>query len=385
MRSRRWSTRQNGCLGKVVGRGSRGWPDRWLLCWRCRSLRKPRPRAGRSSALARPCRRAPRGLGRLPSGQTLSGDVGLAPRDPAALAAFAGAVSDPRSPLYRHYLRAGQFASAFGPAPATIAAVERHLQASGMRVTRVSRNGLLIGFRATAAQAEAAFATQLKSYRLTSGRLAFAPSAAIALPADIAPAVQAVVGLSTLHRPEAHPLRGGSGHPKAQVPANVPAPAAGPVACAAAKQDAAALGGLTDQQIADSYGVNGLYGARVTGAGQTIAVFELEPFSLADLKAFDACYFGAARAAAMLKRVHVVPVDGGEQAGSGSGESILDVDDVSALAPGATIQVYEAPPRRWRAWWTTSTRSSRTTPRRSPPPRGAACLRGRSSEHGPGP
>ena len=45
----------------------------------------------------------------------------------------------------------------------------------------------------------------------------------------------------------------------------------------------------------------------------------------------------------MISRVHIVPVDGGEQAGSGSGESILDLDDVSALAPGARIQVYKAP------------------------------------------
>jgi hypothetical protein len=284
-----------------------------------------------------------RALGAVPSGQVIVGDVGLAPRDPAALAAFAGAVTNPRSPMYRHYVPAREFARAFGPAPRTIAAVERHLLASGAQVTGVSGNGLLISFRATAAQVQAAFATHLESYRLANGRVAFAPSAGIALPAGIAPAVQAVVGLSTLHRPEANPLRGGPGHPKAQVPAKIPAPAAGPVACAAAKKDAAVNGGLTDQQIADSYGVDGLYGNGNAGAGQTIAVYELEPFSRTDLKTFDACYFGAARAASMISRVHIVPVDGGQQNGSGSGESILDLDDVSALAPGANLQVYEAP------------------------------------------
>ena len=55
-------------------------------------------------------------LGAVPAGQVMSGDVGLAPRDPAALTAFAGAVSDPRSPMYRHYMPAGGFAGTFGPA-----------------------------------------------------------------------------------------------------------------------------------------------------------------------------------------------------------------------------------------------------------------------------
>jgi subtilase family serine protease len=39
----------------------------------------------------------------------------------------------------------------------------------------------------------------------------------------------------------------------------------------------------------------------------------------------------------------VVNVDGGQQVGYGTGESELDIDDVSAVAPGANIEVYEAP------------------------------------------
>src|SRR5262252_3188715 len=45
----------------------------------------------------------------------------------------------------------------------------------------------------------------------------------------------------------------------------------------------------------------------------------------------------------MLGRVAVKPVDGGQPAGPGSGEAILDVQDVSAFAPGANIDVYQAP------------------------------------------
>ena len=64
---------------------------------------------------------------------------------------------------------------------------------------------------------------------------------------------------------------------------------------------------------------------------------------MSDLQTFDTCYFGATQATAMLGRVAVKNVDGGQPAGPGSGESILDVDNVSAFAPGANIDVYQAP------------------------------------------
>ena len=37
------------------------------------------------------------------------------------------------------------------------------------------------------------------------------------------------------------------------------------------------------------------------------------------------------------------PVDGGQTGGAGAGEAALDIENLSALAPGATIDVYEAP------------------------------------------
>ncbi|MGH9296671.1 MAG: S53 family peptidase, partial [Acidimicrobiales bacterium] len=116
-----------------------------------------------------------------------------------------------------------------------------------------------------------------------------------------------------------------------------------PTACAAAQSAADSSGGLTDSAIANAYGAFGLYKNGDTGQGQTIAVYELEPYSLSDITAFDTCYFGAAGAVAMGSRLSTVNVDGGQPAGTGSGEAVLDVQDVSALAPGANINVYEAP------------------------------------------
>ena len=123
----------------------------------------------------------------------------------------------------------------------------------------------------------------------------------------------------------------------------MPATPGGPKACPDAVGAAAQFGGLTDDEIANAYGATGLYDAGDTGAGQRIAVYELEPFLRSDIRTFDTCYFGAARAAQMLGRLHLRMVDGGQPRGPGSGEASLDVEDLSAIAPGAQIDVYAGP------------------------------------------
>lgn len=285
-----------------------------------------------------------RGLGALAGSQTIDGLVALRPRDPAALASFAAAVTSPRSSSYRHYLAPGQFASEFGPTPQAIAAVKAVLQARGIHVTGVSGNGLLVKFSATAAQAQTAFDTRLERYQLAGGRIAFAPTADVSVPSALASDVQSVVGLDTTAALEARPLLGAAGHAAARTAAHPGSSGVGPTACAAAQTAASEYGGLTDQQIAYAYGVDGLYSAGEDGSGQTIDVFEGEPFSASDQLTFDSCYFGLGKALGMLSRIHVIPVDGGAQVGTGSGEAELDMDDVSALAPGARIDVYEGNP-----------------------------------------
>jgi len=282
-------------------------------------------------------------LGVVSARRVLTGDVALEPRDAAALAAYAAGVSSPTSPFYRHYLPPGQFASQFGPSPATIQAVTADLRTAGVDVKSVSANGLLVHFEATTVTASRAFHTALDDFRLADGRTVFAPTSALQLPAAIAPEVQGIVGLDDLVSVVPGVLHGGPGHAKALAPAKTATTPGGPVACPAAGEDAALNGGLTDTQIADAYGVDGLYQLGDLGAGQTVAIFESDAFSRGDIWAFDRCYFGAARAAQMLARLHTIDVDGGYQTGTGVGEAELDIEDVSALAPGAIIDVYEAP------------------------------------------
>jgi hypothetical protein len=289
---------------------------------------------------------AARVLGAVRADATVSGAVVLRPRSTAALTRFIAAVTDKHSPLFHHYLAPGQFAVRFGPAPSSIAVVTARLRSQGLDVT-VSPNGMLVQFQGTAARVEQAFGVGLERIRLADGSLGRARTAAIRLPASIAGLVTSVVGLDNVVRLRPHAIfasRRHSAHAHAAVTTTTfPHPAGSPDPCSAAQNAAADFGGLTDDQIANAYGAFGLYGANDVGFGQRIAVFELEPFAASDIQTFDTCYFGSAGAAAMAARLHTIPVDGGQPAGAGSGESLLDIEDISAFAPGVQIDVYEAP------------------------------------------
>jgi hypothetical protein len=283
----------------------------------------------------------------MPASTTQTAEVVLRPRDEGALAGFIAAVTDNRSPLFHHYLPRGEFASSFGPAQSAVGAVRSWLQAAGLQVTSVASDGLVIDVRASASQAERAFGTGLERVRLADGSIGQATTGAVRLPSSIAGAVAAVVGLNSVVRLRPLGLVRASASARGEhLAAAAPSfshPAGSPVACADARADAQAFGGLTDDQIANAYGAFGLYGAGDLGAGQHIALYELEPFLASDVKTFDTCYFGAGAASQMQQRLHVIRVDGGQPAGPGSGESILDVEDLSAVAPGASIDVYEGP------------------------------------------
>ncbi|MBV8219843.1 MAG: putative Ig domain-containing protein [Solirubrobacterales bacterium] len=249
--------------------------------------------------------------------------VALAPRDPAALAAYAVAVTSPGSPLYRHYLTVAQFARRFGASAGAIAKVRAVLAARGVTVGAVTANRL---------------ALEVSSPPRPSG--VYAPAASV-IP-DLSRFVQAVIGP-------------GAAAPSASVtmhtgPIFGPVPTAGartaPIAraadtgelqpCVAARAVAASAGAYTSDEIASAYGLSHYYAAGDEGRGVTIAVYELEPFSASDVAVYQAC-FGTGAA------VTTVPVDGGAGSGPGIGEAATDVEDLTGLAPEASIRVYEGP------------------------------------------
>ena len=142
-------------------------------------------------------------LGPADSQQPAGADVVLQPRDPAALQSFAAAVSTPGSPSYRDYLSTAAFRQEFGPRPQTVTAVRVWLAGSGLALGATSANGMIVPVSGTVGRLEQVFAVPLVRARLPGGRVARAVTADPEVPASLAPAIEGVVGLSTVV--EAHP------------------------------------------------------------------------------------------------------------------------------------------------------------------------------------
>ncbi len=285
-------------------------------------------------------------LGPAPAAATISGAVILRPRDEQALEGLIDEATSKSSSLFGHYLSKGQFATRFGPTATAVASVSTQLSSDGLHVNGTTDGGLLVRFSGSSAHVASAFATGLERYRLADGRVIRATTSAPSLPASIASSVASVVGLDELTPARRLLLRAKS----SQVPLHAAAamgtfkhPPGSPQPCHAAAVDARNAGGLTDDQIANAYGAFGLYALGDTGAGVHIGIYEQEPFLTSDIEHFDSCYFGAGAATSMIGRLNVIPVEGGSTRGPGEGEASLDVEDVSAMAPGASIDVYDAP------------------------------------------
>ncbi|HJP72701.1 MAG TPA: S53 family peptidase [Pseudonocardiaceae bacterium] len=68
----------------------------------------------------------------------------LSSRDPAGLAAYAAAVSQPNNPNYHHYLTPPQFQRRFGPTPPQVAAVKSWLTTAGFHITTTTQHYIAI-------------------------------------------------------------------------------------------------------------------------------------------------------------------------------------------------------------------------------------------------
>jgi hypothetical protein len=129
--------------------------------------------------------------------------ISLKPRNPDELNRFIQDVNTPGSPDYGKFLTVQQYADRFGQPQAVIDAVAAFLRVAGFNVTSIAPNRLSISATATVAQIEQAFGVQIGVFNFM-GRIVHAPLNEPSAPAALAPAIQAVIGLSDVavaHRP----------------------------------------------------------------------------------------------------------------------------------------------------------------------------------------
>jgi hypothetical protein len=272
-------------------------------------------------------------LGTLPATTKIQIDVGLNLSNQAGLTALLDGLANSKSPYFRDFLGKGQFGPMFGLSLSQIGQVSAALRSLGLAPGPVDSGRLLIPVTATAAQLEHAFGITLVDYRLPGGRVAYANSDAPKVPAAIAPYVEGVIGLDDLAVPQ--PLSELTPIPAKPASAKSAASAVGPQACATAASDATAAGAFTANELAEHYGMTGLYGMGDLGQGVHVAVAELEPNLASDISAYESCY-------GIETQVNYTQVGSGTiTPGAGSGEAALDIENIAGLAPDATIDDYQ--------------------------------------------
>jgi len=260
-------------------------------------------------------------------------DVALAQRDQPALNAFLRGLTTASSPDYRHFVTPAQFASRFGASAAVVATVRSYLESYGLHVRRLDAGRTLLEMTGRSADIARAFATPVETVRLADGTLRAQFARAATLPAAIAHDVSAVAGLSSVVTP----------HSQLATPQLASRASSHTVAlagtCAAAQPSATnspnSAGGYSVAQQAQLYGLSNAWAAGHTGQGQTIALYELGQYDPSNTATFFKCY-------GLSPTISTINVDGGSPGGFNN-EATMDVEEAAALAPGAALEIYQAP------------------------------------------
>ncbi len=268
-------------------------------------------------------------LGNVDPQLPLSMSINLSLRNASELKQYMQGVYTPGSYLYHRYLRPSQFAALYGPTAQDVQQVTDFLRAQGLTVTRASAGQQLIDFSGTVAQAQQAFAVQIRSYRSRQGRVFYANSSAPRVPLALRPLIVNINGLNNAvvrtHPPlSPKPVEG------ARSPRTISCPGPG----------SNALQYLTPAQFASAYNYTGAYNAGLRGEGQSIALFELDTYTPSDISNFQSCYD-----ANSPTRINTVLIDGGPPAQTSGGLEVeLDIQiELGMLRNLTNLFVYEAP------------------------------------------
>ena len=213
-------------------------------------------------------------------------------------------------------LTPAQFTATYSPTQAQAQAVANFLKASGFSNVTIAPNRLLVSGDAPAAAVQRAFNTTMVSVKTHDGRMAYANSSDVKVPASLQSTVQAVIGLQTVHI--AH-----TNHIVAKphgVSTNVTGTASGhnPTQFAA------------------------IYGAGSTATGSTVPVGVITQGSMTNVKS-DFSKFLSQNGLASIP-LNVVLVNGGGTDTSGDGEWDLDTQDIVGISGGVkALYLYDTP------------------------------------------
>jgi subtilase family serine protease len=248
-------------------------------------------------------------------GRVLHLAVALPMRNLAGLDALLRRIYDPASPSFRHYLSVAEFTRLFGPAQSDYAAAVQFLAESGLHITGVSANRTIIDVTGSVADIERVFHLRLGLYRHpTEDRDFMAPDREPSL--DLAVPVLDVIGLDDFVLPTPR-LRQATTLPKRVGTGSGP------------------HGNFIGSDIRAAY----YGGSALTGAGQSVGLMELAPYSAADVKNYFARFNQP-----LAVTIKGISTDGSRPTCKHvchDGEQALDIEYAISMAPGLDkVEVY---------------------------------------------
>jgi len=217
-------------------------------------------------------------------------------------------------------LTAEQFTAAYGPTEKDYQAIIAFAKARGLKVTGTHPNRTLLDVNGAVADIEKAFHVNMRFYQHpTHPRQFFAPDAEPSVELDTP--LLAISGLDNFVVP--HPLLRRA--PKSSTQKLLPMAGSG------------SGGNYQGNDFRAAY----VPGVSLTGAGQSVGLFELDGYVASDITSYNS---EASLATATVTPVFIDGFNGSASLADGDEEVALDIDMVHSMAPGASILVYEGPP-----------------------------------------
>jgi hypothetical protein len=265
--------------------------------------------------------------GVVPGSTVVELDIGLPMQHAADFKTFVANVSDPANAQFRQFISDTDFNNTYGGAVGDYTNLRNWAAAAGFTEVGTSADRLLLSVTGTADQIRAALFTNLV-YRGRADGSAF-------VTVDREPSLNLAVPLLWIAGFDDYmlPMRA-AGPPPCGNPPNPAQPTA-----TFSLNSTGGFNGYWAPDIRNAY-LGGTACAGLTGANQVVGLFEEETFSANDLALYDNAPQNNPTPG-RLSTANVGTGSGTITGGAGSGEAILDVDMVQAMAPAAKILVFE--------------------------------------------
>ncbi|MGC1461025.1 MAG: Ig-like domain repeat protein [Terracidiphilus sp.] len=247
------------------------------------------------------------------------------PERDAALQRFLKNAHTPGSANFHKWITPDQFGELYGPADADVQTAAGWLGSHGFRVSKTSKSRQFVEFSGTAGSVREAFNAEIHQYKIN-GETHYANSSELKIPAALAQLVSGVSPMNDFHaKPMLRVLGQASYSPTTHrtIPQwTLPT-------------KSATFYALAPEDVVTQYDLAPLYKAGVNGAGQTIGIINESNIDLSLVQEYQKL-FGLSSATPQ------VIIDGSDPGtlADVSIEAYLDVEEASAIAPGAKVNLY---------------------------------------------